>query len=127
MRNLVLFLLVICTSLDLYALSDRGKDENSQKVELIIGEGQNSMVTDRPRTLTFIDACYSENIVKVYHDALGECKVLLLDSSGNVVMQSEFVSQSYSVESLMLPDESDVYTLIIDSEALDAYGYIVVE
>ena len=127
MRNLVLFLLVICTSLDLYALSDRGKDENSQKVELIIGEGQNSMVTDRPRTLTFIDAYYSENIVKVYHDALGECKVLLLDSSGNVVMQSEFVSQSYSVESLMLPDESDVYTLIIDSEALYAYGYIVVE
>ena len=42
-------------------------------------------------------------------------------------MHSEFISQSYSVESLMLPDESDVYTLIIDSEALDAYGYIVVE
>lgn len=128
MRKSIIFLFALFASIAISTASDSIDDTSLQKVDLDKSKDSDKVV-DSPRSVSYLEAFYSldAGIVEVYHDALGECEILLLDSSGYVVVQSDFVSQSYSVESLVLPDESDVYTLIIDSEALYAYGYIVVE
>lgn len=86
-------------------------------------------IKDRPRTISyFLKAYYDDqqDIAEIQHDNLGEADFYVLDESGQVVSQASTYSNTYSVEMIDIPSVAGVYTLVIDSESVYAYGYIVV-
>ena len=128
MRKTILLLCGLFACLALSAASILENDDNLQKVELDKKKGKDNS-GDAPRNLTYLEVYYddSSNLAEVHHDCLGLCDIYILDSCGNPVDHSTMMSQSYSVEPIMLPSVPDTYTIIIDSEAVYAYGYIVVQ
>ena len=83
----------------------------------------------RPRTVvSFLDAFYyaQSGMLEVCHEGLGNCVIYLVDSNNNVLERQEIISMNYSVEYLSVPDLPGDYTLVVDSDAMFAYGVITV-
>ena len=90
---------------------------------------QVSNPTNRPREVfDYLEASYNQSsrIISVKHEGLGECDIYLLDVSGEIVDQVNIYSHNYSTESLSVPAIAGVYTVIIDSDVVFAYGTLTV-
>ena len=104
-------------------------DGECVEVELVKKEKeQSSNSQHRPRNLSYLEAYCDQSTtsVNVYHEGLGNCVIYLVDSNNNVLERQEIISMNYSVEYLPVPDLPGDYTLVVDSDAMFAYGVITV-
>lgn len=128
MKKFLLLLIGFTSSLFLMAMSSTENDGDEQKIKLDKTE-QVSNPTNRPREVfDYLEASYNQSsrIISVKHEGLGECDIYLLDVSGEIVDQVNIYSHNYSTESLSVPAIAGVYTVIIDSDVVFAYGTLTV-
>lgn len=85
--------------------------------------------SSRPRSTIHLEASYDSylGIIEISNENLGNCKLSLLDESGNIVDQKSIYSSDYSIEILTLSDTKGVQTIIIDSDVIYAYGTIYIQ
>lgn len=128
MKKFLLLLIGFTSSLFLMAMSSTENDGDEQNIKLDKTE-QVSNPTNRPREVfDYLEASYNQSsrIISVKHEGLGECDIYLLDVSGEIVDQVNIYSHNYSTESLSVPAIAGVYTVIIDSDVVFAYGTLTV-
>lgn len=125
MKKLLLLLLGFTSSLFLMAKPSTLNDDDEQNIKLN-KEEQADEPTSRPRKVAYLEAFYSpsSHIVNIKHEGLGECDIYLFDASGEIVDQESLYSHYYSVASLSVPTISGIYTIVIDSETVYAYGIV---
>lgn len=128
-----LFFLLICaaTSFTMAAESKElsGCDSKEVKLEETPLVPQQP-IKEHPRSATyFLKVFYDDQLsaVEIQHDNLGDADFYILDATGQVVSQTSTYSNTYTVESIDVPSVNGTYTLVIDSENVYAFGYIVVE
>ncbi len=128
-----LFILFICavTSFTMAAESRELSGADSKEVKLEETPLVPQQPTkERPRSATyFLKVFYDDqlNTAEIQHDNLGDADFYILDATGQVVSQTSTYSNTYTVESIDVPSANGTYTLVIDSENVYAFGYIVVE
>ena len=105
-------------------------DRDSYEVELektpiVEGTGELGF----PRSVYFLTAYYDSytGVIDIVHDGLGETSVYILDASGQIVEHAKFYSFVYATESVVLPISSGVYSIVIDSEVVYAYGTVTIQ
>lgn len=126
-KLLLLTVSVLCTYLYMAAETPQTPDRDSYEVELektpiVEGTGELGF----PRSIYFLEAYYNpvSGIVDITHDNLGEMVICLLDSSGRIVYQTRIYSFGYNTDSIIVPNTLGLYTLVIESEVIYAYGTI---
>lgn len=128
-----LFFLLICaaTSFTMAAESKELSGSDSKEVKLeetpLVPQ---QPIKEHPRSATyFLKVFYDDQLsaVEIQHDNLGDADFYILDATGLVVSQTSTYSNTYTVESIDVPSANGTYTLVIDSENVYAFGYIVVE
>ena len=128
MKRFVLIASIFCTSVLMMAMPTSFVDEVPDRVDFEkdkVGE----LKDPRPRTVvSFLDAFYyaQSGMLEVCHEGLGNCVIYLVDSNNNVLEHQEIISMNYSVEYLSVPNLPGDYTLVVDSDAMFAYGVITV-
>lgn len=129
MKKSLLFLSGLISSLVMAAMPISLGSEEQQKIEFNKEAPILTQPSSRPRTVTHLEAYYdsSLNIIEIHLEGLGDCNISLLDESGNVVVQTMAYSNNYSIETLELLGRKGQYTLVIDSDAMYAYGTFYVE
>ncbi len=77
-----------------------------------------------PRSVYFLETYYDSafRAISVMHDSLGETNIYILDSLGQIVCQSYIHSTSYRTDTIYLPEISGVYSIVIESKVVYAYG-----
>lgn len=129
-KLLMLFVTALCPYMYMAAETLQSPDLDSkeidlEKITLNPGTGGQSI----PRSVYFLAAYYDSEtgIVDVIHDGLGETSIYILDASGQIVEQANIYSFDYSTETVVLPISIGVYSIIIDSEVVYAYGTVTVK
>lgn len=128
MKKLLLLLLGFTSSLFLMAMPSTQNDGDEQNIKLEKTEQVYNPANIPREVFDFLEASYnhSSRIISVKHEGLGECDIYLLDASGEIVDQESTYSLNYSVESLSVPAVAGVYTVVIDSDTVFAYGTLTV-
>ena len=129
-KLLLLFASVLCPCLYMAAETPQMPDRDSYEVELektpiVEGTGELGF----PRSVYFLTAYYDSytGVIDIVHDGLGETSVYILDASGQIVEHAKFYSFVYATESVVLPISSGVYSIVIDSEVVYAYGTVTIQ
>lgn len=129
-KLLLLFASVLCPCFYMAAETPQMPDRDSYEVELektpiVEGTGELGF----PRSVYFLTAYYDSytGVIDIVHDGLGETSVYILDASGQIVEHAKFYSFVYATESVVLPISSGVYSIVIDSEVVYAYGTVTIQ
>ena len=129
-KLLLLFASVLCPCFYMAAETPHMPDRDSYEVDLektpiVEGTGELGF----PRSVYFLTAYYDSytGVIDIVHDGLGETSVYILDASGQIVEHAKFYSFVYATESVVLPISSGVYSIVIDSEVVYAYGTVTIQ
>ena len=129
-KLLLLIVSVLCPYIDMVAEGFQSPSQESHEIKLeklppIEGSGELGF----PRSTYFLKANYSSSIreIELIHDNLKNTDVYLLDASGNVLYHMHIYTLNYSIDSIPLPSINGVYTLVIDSEVVYAYGILDIQ
>lgn len=129
-KLILLFASVLCPCFYMAAETPQMPDRDSYEVELektpiVEGTGELGF----PRSVYFLTAYYDSytGVIDIVHDGLGETSVYILDASGQIVEHAKFYSFVYATESVVLPISSGVYSIVIDSEVVYAYGTVTIQ
>lgn len=131
MKKIILLFICAVTSFTMAAESRELSSSESKEVKLeetpLVPQ---QTIKEHPRSATyFLKVFYDDqlNTAEIQHDNLGDAEFYILNASGQVVSQTSIYSNTYTVESIDVPSANGTYTLVIDSENVYAFGYIVVE
>lgn len=129
-KLLLLFASVLCPCFYMAAETPQMPDRDSYEIELektpiVEGTGELGF----PRSVYFLTAYYDSytGVIDIVHDGLGETSVYILDASGQIVEHAKFYSFVYATESVVLPISIGVYSIVIDSEVVYAYGTVTIQ
>lgn len=111
------------------AAPNPSSNKDSYEIELEKTPIKQSSGEYRPRTIYFLEAYYNstDNAVEIMHDSLGNTSVYILDEFGQVIYQTSICSSYFSIETILIPNNGAAYTIVIESEILHAYGYVLVQ
>lgn len=130
MKKILLFAFCTAISLVLAAESSWHTDSDSNKIDLEKTQlGPEFPIKEGPRSVSyFLEAYYNTqfNQIEIHHEGLGDCDIYILDSLGQEISLINTYSSCYSVDTLSVPTDIDTYTIVIESETVYAYGYIVI-
>ncbi len=128
-KLLLLFIAAICSFLYVTAAPNPSSNKDSYEIELEKTPIKQSSGEYRPRTIYFLEAYYNstDNAVEIMHDSLGNTSVYILDEFGQVIYQTSICSSYFSIETILIPNNGAAYTIVIESEILHAYGYVLVQ
>lgn len=131
MKKIIFLFICAVTSFTMAAESRELSSSESKEVKLeetpLVPQ---QTIKEHPRSATyFLKVFYDDqlNTAEIQHDNLGDAEFYILNASGQVVSQTSIYSNTYTVESIDVPSANGTYTLVIDSENVYAFGYIVVE
>ena len=129
-KLLMLIVTVVCPYIYMAAETFQSPDRDYKEIDLEkitenLGPGGQSI----PRSVYFLAAYYDSytGVVDIIHDGLGETSVYILDASGQIVEQVKIYSCIYATESVVLPISRGVYSIVIDSEVVYAYGTVMIQ
>ena len=128
MKKFFLLLLAFTSSFFLMAMPSIQNDGDEQRLNLEKIDKVDKESDRRREISDYLESSYNQSsrIISVKHEGLGECDIYLLDVSGEIVDQVNIYSHNYSTESLSVPAIAGVYTVIIDSDVVFAYGTLTV-
>lgn len=130
MKKFLLLTLCAAISLVMAAESNRLTGTESNKIDLEKTHlGQDFPKQEGPRSvLYFLEAYYNTQLaqIEIYHEGLGNCYIYILDSFGQEVSHINTYSSCFSLETISVPIHNGTYTIVIESETVYAYGYVVV-